>query len=104
MKAVIYQKYGPPEVLALSEAEKPVPGDNEILVRIRATTVSVADIRSRSFTVPPAYWLPACLTLGWNGPKRTILGAELAGEVEEVGRGVTRFRPGDAVFAAMLMR
>lgn len=99
MKAVIYTRYGPPSVLHMSQVAKPRPKDDEVLIHIRATTVTVADVRSRAFNVPISFWLPARLALGVLGPKRTILGAELAGDVEAVGRRVTRFKVGDAVFA-----
>ncbi|MCB0204550.1 MAG: NAD(P)-dependent alcohol dehydrogenase [Anaerolineae bacterium] len=99
MKAVIYERYGPPEVLRLAEVEKPVPRENEVLVRIHATTVTAGDIRSRAFDVPLWQWLPARLYLGVTKPKRAVLGLEMAGDVEAVGAGVTRFKPGDPVFA-----
>jgi len=103
MKAVFCTKYGPPEVLKIREIEKPVPKDNEVLIMVRATTVAVADSRIRSFTVPAVAWLPARLILGITKPRKPILGVELAGEIESVGKGVKNFKPGDKVFAATLM-
>jgi NADPH:quinone reductase-like Zn-dependent oxidoreductase len=103
MKAVVYHKYGSPDVLKLAEVEKPIPRDNEVLVKVHATTVTVADFRSRSFTVPPAFWLPARITLGFRKPKKAILGVELAGEIESVGKDVTLFKKGAQVFAATLI-
>ena len=99
MKAIVCTKYGPPEVLQLKEVEKPVPKDNEILVKVYAATVSRGDVRVRSFTVPFWQWLPARLYLGIRKPKRAVLGMELAGEIEAVGRDVTRFKKGDRVFS-----
>lgn len=99
MKAIVCTNYGPPEVLQLKEVAKPVPMDNEILVKVYATTVSRGDSRMRSFTVPIWQWLPARIYLGIRKPKRAVLGMELAGEIESVGRDVTRFKKGDQVFS-----
>jgi len=104
MKAIVYGRYGPPDVLHLAEVEKPVPRDNEVLIRVRATTVSMADFRCRSFTVPLSFWIPARLALGMFKPRRPILGGELAGDIEEVGKDVTRLKKGDRIFAATIMR
>ena len=99
MKAVVCTKYGPPEVLQLREVEKPVPRDDEILIKVYATTVTSADTRIRSFRVPLSYWLPARIALGFRSPKINILGAELAGEIESAGKDVKKFKAGDQVFA-----
>ena len=86
MKAIICTKYGPPEVLQVEEVEKPVPKDNEVLVKVYASTVTAADYRVRSFKVPASLWLPARLLLGLRKPRKTILGMELSGEIEAVGK------------------
>ena len=102
MKAAIYTKYGSPDVLQLKEVEKPAPKDNEVLVKVHATTVTIGDTIMRGLNMPIPGWqrLLARLYLGIRRPKRPILGMELAGEVESVGRKVTRFKPGDPVFAS----
>lgn len=99
MRAIICGKYGPPDVLELKEAPKPVPKPDELLIRVRATTVTSGDCRIRGFRSPPLFWLPMRLVLGVRRPRNPILGVELAGEVEAVGRNVKRFKPGDSVFA-----
>jgi NADPH:quinone reductase-like Zn-dependent oxidoreductase len=101
MKAVICPAYGPPEVLQFAQIKKPVPGPNEVLIKVRATTVTVADQRVRSFNVPKGFDLPARLALGITKPRKPVLGAELAGDIVAVGERVTRFKVGDAVFASI---
>lgn len=99
MKAVVCTKYGPPEVLKLTELPKPVPKNNEVLIKIHTTTCHIGDVRIRSFDVPFWQKIPFRLYLGVTKPKRPILGMELAGEVEAVGKDVKRFKVGDQVFA-----
>jgi len=100
LKTILYTQYGSPEVLQMADLPKPAPRDNEVLVKIRATTVTIGDCRMRSFTVPPEQWLFARLYLGVFKPRRPVLGMELAGDVEAVGAKVTRLKPGDPVFAS----
>ncbi len=99
MKAVIAERYGPPEVLQIREIATPTPGDDEILIRIHATTVSSADWRLRSQTVPAGFGLIMRLVFGLRKLRQPILGSELAGVVAAVGGRVSRFRVGERVFA-----
>jgi NADPH:quinone reductase-like Zn-dependent oxidoreductase len=105
VKAIVYETYGPPEVLQLKEVDKPTPGDDEVLIRVRVAEVTKADCEMRRCRSQVTWlWLPMRLTLGLMRPKRPILGMYLAGEVEAVGRDVTRFRPGDRVFGSSRLR
>ncbi|MBT2255271.1 NAD(P)-dependent alcohol dehydrogenase [Priestia megaterium] len=104
MKAMVCTKYGKPDVLQLEEVEKPIPKENEILIKIHATTVTSGDCRVRSFNSPLLLWLPMRIVLGLRKPRKSILGVELAGEVEEVGKNVTRFKKGDQLFAMTGMK
>ncbi len=103
MRAVVYHEYGPPEVLKLKDIPKPIPKDDEILVRIHAATVTSGDIRLRSSDFPPLFWLPARLLFGLFKPNKRILGHELSGVVVEIGKNVTRFKVGDHVFGTTTM-
>jgi len=102
MKAILCTEYGAPDVLQIKEIEKPTPKDNEILVKVYATTAHIGDTRMRSFNVPRSQWLFARVYLGIFKPRRTILGMELAGEVETVGKSVTKFKVGDQIFASTM--
>jgi len=106
MKAIIYEKYGPPEVLQLEEVEKPVPGDGDILVKVHATTVNYGDlsardfknISSRSFNMPYIFWILSKFVFGLQKPRLRILGNEFSGVIESTGKDVKQFKAGDAVF------
>ena len=99
MKAILCTKYGPPEVLQLKEVEKPTPKGNEVLIRIYATTVTKYDCWTRSCTAPTGMGLISRIAGGFTKPKKTIIGTELAGEIESVGKDVKRFKVDDQVFA-----
>ncbi len=101
MKAIVWTEYGPPDVLQLKEVEKPTPKEDEVLIRIYATTVTAGDCEQRSLKLPIWYRLPMRAYVGLKRPTRiTILGMELAGEIESAGKDVKLFREGDQVFAA----
>jgi NADPH:quinone reductase-like Zn-dependent oxidoreductase len=99
MKAIVCTKYGPPEVLQLRNVAKPAPKDNEVLIKVLATTCHIGDVRIRSFNVPFWQMIPFRIYLGILKPKRSILGMELAGDIEALGKDVKRFKAGDPVFA-----
>ena len=109
MKAIVFTEYGSPDVLHLKDVPKPSPKENEILVRVHATPVNYGDLTARNFAssqfnMPAPFYLPARMAFGWSKPKTNILGSELAGQVEAVGAAVTKFQPGDQVFAYVGMR
>lgn len=110
MKAVICNKYGPPENLELAEYEKPVPKNNEVLIKVFATTVHIGDTKIRRFEpglgpVKDFFFKPVMrLILGFRGPRKKILGMELSGEIEAVGKDVTKFKAGDSVFTSTEFR
>ncbi|MDQ1909959.1 NAD(P)-dependent alcohol dehydrogenase [Paenibacillus sp. GD4] len=99
MRAILCTKYGSADVLKLAEVEKPIPKDKEVLVKIHATTVSAGDLRVRRFQSPLSLWLPMRIVLGLRKPRKPILGVELAGEIEAVGKEVRSFREGDQIYA-----
>ena len=99
MKAVVYSEYGSPDVLQVREVEKPVPGDNEVLIKIHATTVTAGDWRALTLKLPGGFGPVGRLIFGVRRPRQPVLGTELAGEVESVGNEVSRFKAGDQVFA-----
>ncbi len=99
MKAMVYHEYGSPEVLRLEDVRKPTVGDNDVLIEVHAATVGTWDCEARSFTFPLWFWLPLRIAMGIRRPRWPILGQELAGEIESVGKNVRRFKKGDQVFA-----
>lgn len=105
MRAITYSEYGPPEVLQLRDVDTPVPGDHEVLIRVRAAEATKADCEMRSFRFAVKwFWLPLRIALGLRRPRRRILGAYFAGEIESRGRSVTGFSAGEEVFGATGLR
>src|SRR5688572_27151658 len=102
MKAALCRRYGPPDVVEIAEVPRPSVGPKDVLVKVRATTVTAADWRLRSFTLPRGFGLFVRLGVGISGPRQPILGFEIAGEVVAAGQAVRRFAPGDKVFAARM--
>jgi hypothetical protein len=101
MKAIVHTKYGAPDELQLLEVKEPVPGDNEVLIKIHATTVTTTDCNARNFTfVPKSFMFFARLMFGFKKPKINILGIDLAGEIEAIGKDVKLFKKGDQVFGS----
>jgi NADPH:quinone reductase-like Zn-dependent oxidoreductase len=98
MKAIVYERYGRPDVLQLKEVERPTPKEDEVLIRVYAATVAAEDPMIRGFTFHPLFWLPLRINFGLIKPRKKILGSELAGEIESVGKDVKLFRKGDQVF------
>jgi len=102
MKAVLYEKYGPPELLQLKEVEKPVPKDSEVLIKVYAATVPAEALLLRSLPFSPLLWFLTRIGIGLIKPRKTMLGSELAGEIESVGKDVRSFKEGDKVFGSDL--
>jgi len=100
MKAIVCEKYGSPDVLQIKELRKPVPGDDEVLVKIIATTANAADARIRGAVFPSIFKFPVKLAMGFKGPRKKVLGLELSGAVEAIGKNVTQYQVGDEVFAS----
>ena len=99
MKAILHTRYGPADELQLQEVEKPLPKEDEVLIKIQAATVTSSDCNMRNFTfVPKLFLLPTRIQFGYNKPKIKLLGLDLAGEIEAVGKDVKRFKEGDPVF------
>ena len=105
MKAIVYTKYGSPDVLQIGEIEKPEPGDDEVLIRIHAAEATKADCELRSFNFAVKwFWLPLRVAMGVTKPRKQVLGGYFAGEVESVGKDVVKFRKGDQVFGTTRLR
>jgi NADPH:quinone reductase-like Zn-dependent oxidoreductase len=105
MKAIVWTKYGPPDVLQFKEVEKPTPKDNEVLIRVCAATVTAGDCEVRRLKIPILFRLPLQIYVGLRKPTRiTILGQELAGEIEAVGKEAKKFKDGDQIFAPTYFR
>ncbi len=99
MKAAVYERYGPPEVVSIREVPTPTPGPGEVLIKVLATTVSTGDWRARSLEMPPGFGPFGRLAFGITRPRQPILGTELSGVIEAIGDGVNTFGVGDEVFA-----
>ena len=99
MRAILCTKYGPPEVLNLKDVKKPIPRDNEVLIKVHVAAVTISDCIVRSGKVSIVLWIPMRVFVGFSRPRKPILGFELAGEVEAIGKDIKRFKEGDQIFA-----
>jgi NADPH:quinone reductase-like Zn-dependent oxidoreductase len=105
MKAIVYTKYGSPDVLQVKEVDKPKPKDDEVLIKVHAAEVTKADCEMRSFNFQVKwFWLPLRIAMGLTKPKKQILGVYFAGEVDSVGKDVSKFKTGDQIFGATRLR
>ncbi len=105
MKAVVYTEYGSPDVLQLKEVEKPNPKNDEVLIKVHAAEATKADCEMRSFNFPVKwFWLPLRIAMGLIKPKKQILGGYFAGEIESVGKDVSKFKKGDQIFGCTRLR
>src|SRR6187399_3021501 len=100
MQAAVIHRFGPPEVVQIETVPKPIPKANQVLIRVHASSLSIADYRLRSKDLPGGFAVAAPFMLGFFGPRRKVLGADLTGVVESVGSTVTKFAAGDRVIAS----
>ncbi len=104
MKAIAWTKYGTPDVLQLKDFDKPSPKDNEVIIKIHASSITAGDCRLRALKVPMGFWLLTRLAFGLIKPRRPIIGMELSGEIESLGKDVTLFKKGDEVYGTTGIR
>lgn len=104
MKAVAWTKYGKPDVLKIIEIRKPIPKENEVLIKIYSSTVTAGDARLRSFKMPIGFWLPTRLAFGIFKPRKIIPGMEFSGKIEATGKNVTLFNADEEVYGTAGMR
>ncbi|MEL0584179.1 MAG: NAD(P)-dependent alcohol dehydrogenase [Candidatus Thiodiazotropha sp. (ex. Lucinoma kazani)] len=104
MKAIAWTKYGAPEILKLIELEKPSPKNDEVLIKVHASSVTAGDCRLRAFKVPMGFWLPTRLAFGLTKPRNPIPGMDISGEIESIGKNVKLFKEGDKVYGTTGMR
>lgn len=105
MRAIVYTRYGGPDVLHIEDIEKPAPGDDELLIKVHAAEATKADCEMRSFNFAVKwFWLPLRIAAGLTRPKNPVLGGYFSGEIESVGKAVSKFRPGEQVFGCARLR